>query len=93
MKSTTIIQPTYPPKNLIIATILSLLFGGIGQVYLGQVKKGFIITAVYIVIGMITMIAPLIALLSAFDAYIIAKRLKSGTSVGNMEFFWEEESI
>lgn len=92
MKSTNTIHPTYPPKNLIIATILSLLFGGIGQIYLGQVKKGFILTAIYIVLSMITMIAPLIALVSAFDAYIIAKRLKSGTSVGNMEFFWEEGS-
>lgn len=92
MKSTITIQPTYPPKNQIIATILSLLFGGIGQVYLGQVKKGFIITAIYVVLSMVTMIAPLIALASAFDSYIIAKRLKSGTAVGNMEFFWEKNS-
>ena len=42
--STTQIQPSDPPKNPIIAAVLSfLLLGGVGQIYLGQTKKGVII--------------------------------------------------
>ncbi len=42
--STTQIQPSDPPKNAILATVLSfLLLGGVGQMYLGQTKKGIII--------------------------------------------------
>ena len=39
--STEQIQPSDPPKNAILAAILSLiLLGGVGQIYLGQTKKG-----------------------------------------------------
>jgi TM2 domain-containing membrane protein YozV len=66
---------------------LSFLFaGGAGQIYLGQVKKGIAIIVVSIVfscvgVGFITW------MLGVVDAYLVAKRLQSGNSVGEMQFF------
>lgn len=91
MQSTTQIQPSNPPKDPIIAAILSLiLLGGAGQIYLGQQKKGIILIVVWILGwctgGIVTTIA---ALVGAYDAYVIGTKLKSGKPVGDMEFFWQ----
>jgi TM2 domain-containing membrane protein YozV len=49
-KSETQIQPGDPPKDPIIAALLSFLIaGGLGQIYFGQTKKGLIIIAVSVI--------------------------------------------
>ena len=88
--STEQIQPSDPPKNAIIAAVLSLiLFGGVGQIYLGQTKKGIIIIVVTVVlscvgIGFITWIVGII------DAYMIGDKLQKGEAVGDMQWFWDK---
>jgi TM2 domain-containing membrane protein YozV len=87
--STETIQPSDPPKNPIIAAILSLLlFGGVGQMYLGQMKKGIILIVATIVLACIG-IGFLIPILGAIDAYMMADKLQKGTSIGDMQWFWE----
>ena len=87
--STMQIQPSDPPKNAIVAALLSLiLLGGVGQIYLGQTKKGIIIMVVTLIlscigIGLITWI------LGAVDAYMMADKLQKGESIGDMQWFWE----
>ena len=88
--STEQIQPSDPPKNPIIAAVLSLiLLGGVGQIYLGQTKKGIIILVVTLLlscvgIGFITWIVGII------DAYIMADKLQKGETIGDMQWFWEK---
>jgi len=87
--STEQIHPSSPPKNPIIAALLSfLLLGGVGQIYLGQTKKGIIIVVVTLIlscvgIGLITWIVGVI------DAYIMADKLQKGETIGDMQWFWE----
>ncbi len=87
--STEQIQPTDPPKNPIVAAILSfILLGGVGQIYLGQTKKGIIIMVVTLIlscigIGLITWIVGVV------DAYIMADKLQKGEAIGDMQWFWE----
>jgi TM2 domain-containing membrane protein YozV len=88
-QSTTQIQPETPPKDPIIAAVLSLLLlGGVGQIYLGQQKKGIIIIVATLVLACVG-IGFLVPLVGAYDAYTIATKLKEGKAVGDMEFFWE----
>jgi len=87
--STEQIQPSDPPKNPIVAAVLSfILLGGVGQIYLGQTKKGIIIMVVTLIlscigIGLITWIVGVI------DAYIMADKLQKGEAIGDMQWFWE----
>ncbi len=87
--STQQIHPSDPPKNPIIAAVLSfILLGGVGQIYLGQTKKGIIIVVVTLIlscigIGLITWIVGVI------DAYIMADKLQKGETIGDMQWFWE----
>ena len=88
--STEQIQPSDPPKNAVIAAVLSLiLFGGVGQIYLGQTKKGIIIIVASVVlscvgIGFITWIVGII------DAYMMGDKLQKGESIGDMQWFWDK---
>lgn len=87
--STTQIQPSDPPKNAIIAAILSLLlFGGVGQLYLGQTKKGIILIVATIVLACVG-VGFLIPFVGAIDAYILADKLEKGQAIGDMQWFWE----
>lgn len=87
--STEQIQPTDPPKNAILAAILSLLLlGGVGQIYLGQMKKGIIIIVATIVLSCIG-IGVIIPVVGAIDAYILADKLQKGEAIGDMQWFWE----
>ncbi len=89
MQSTSQIQPSTPPKDPIIAAVLSLLLlGGVGQLYLGQQKKGIILIVATVVLACVG-IGLLLPLVGAYDAYVIGQRLKSGKAVGDMEFFWQ----
>ena len=84
------IEPSNPPKDPIIALVLSLLLaGGAGQIYLGQVTKGIVlILATVITCGIIGLIT---VPLGTIDAYLIAQRLKEGKSVDEWEFFWQNK--
>ncbi len=90
-KSTTQIEPSHPPKNAIIAAILSLLLlGGVGQLYLGQSKKGIILIVAWVLLWLIPCIGPIIAsIVGAVDAYIMADKLQKGQPIGDMQWFWE----
>ena len=87
--STMQIQPSNPPKNSIIAAILSLLLlGGVDQIYLGQTKKGIIIIVASIILSCVG-IGLVIPILGAVDAYMLSEKLKNGESIGDMQWFWE----
>ena len=90
MQSTSQIQPSSPPKDPIIAAVLSaLLLGGAGQLYLGQQKKGIILIVVTLVLYCVFGLGLIVALVGAYDAYVIGTKLKEGKAVGDMEFFWQ----
>jgi len=89
MQSTTQIPPSDPPKDPVIAAVLSvLLLGGVGQMYLGQTKKGIILIVATVVLSCVG-VGFVIPFVGAYDAYVIGTKLKSGKSVGDMEFFWQ----
>jgi TM2 domain-containing membrane protein YozV len=88
MQSTTQIQPASPPKDPIIAAVLSLLLGGVGQMYLGQTKKGIILIVATVVLYCLAL-GWVVQLVGAYDAYVIGTKLKNGQAVGDMEFFWQ----
>ena len=83
------IMPSDPPKDPVIAFVLSLIIIGMGQVYLGQVAKGLVLLACAIFLGFATfgVAAVIIYVISAVDVYKIGQKLKSGTSIGQWEFF------
>lgn len=76
-------------KSAVLAAILSLLFLGLGQVYLGQGKKGISMYIGGFIIGIVTLGLAIIPMLiaSAVDAYMIGRKLNSGTPVSNWEWF------
>jgi TM2 domain-containing membrane protein YozV len=89
-QSTQTIQPSNPPKNPILAAVLSLLLlGGVGQIYLGQMKKGIILivaTAVLSCIG----IGFIVWIVGVIDAYMLADKLQKGEAIGDMQWFWDK---
>ena len=89
--STITIQPSDPPKNPIVAAVLSLIvLGGVGQIYLGQQKKGIILIVAWVLgwctFGVLTSVA---AIVGAIDAYMLADKLQKGQAIGDMQWFWE----
>ena len=67
--------------SAVLAVILSCLIPGIGQIYLGQTLKGVLILVGTFVTG------PVGWVIAMIDAYLIGKKLESGKSVGEWEFF------
>jgi len=63
-------------KDPILACLLNLLLVGTGHIYLGQIRKGVLILAIGILLGMFIWIAviPLI-IWAMFDAYNTAKKM------------------
>lgn len=91
-QSTEQIQPTDPPKNELVAALLSLfILGGVGQMYLGQTKKGIILVVATIVTYCLGL-GWIVQIVGAWDAYKMSQKLQSGQSIGDMEFFWESTS-
>ena len=87
--STEQISPSDPPKNAILAAILSLLLlGGVGQIYLGQTKKGVILIVATLILSCVG-IGLIIPVLGAIDAYMMADKLQKGETIGDMQWFWE----
>jgi TM2 domain-containing membrane protein YozV len=83
------VYPSNPPKNPILACVLSGLFYGIGQMYLGQVGKGI----TYLVCGIIATIGSFgflwlpYGVICCIDAYKIGKKLQDGYPVGKWEYW------
>jgi len=69
--------------------VLSLLLAGLGQMVLGQVAKGVVVLLGTVVLGVLTdgVAAPLLVVVGACDAFVIAKKLKEGRAVGYWGFF------
>jgi len=89
--STMQIQPSDPPKSPIVAAILSfLLLGGVGQLYLGQQKKGIILIVVSVILIWFFCLGIVPIVLGAIDAYMLADKLQKGQPIGDMEWFWEK---
>ena len=82
-------------KNPLVAALLSFfLFGGVGQIYLGQTAKGAaLIGGFFVSICILSFIAigPFlgfaICVIGAYDAYQIGTRLQNGESVAAWKFF------
>jgi TM2 domain-containing membrane protein YozV len=88
--STIQIEPTDPPKSAILAAILSfLLLGGVGQIYLGQNKKGIFIIVATLVLIPCAGIGFIVPLAGTVDAYLLAEKLGRGESIGDMQWFWD----
>ena len=89
-QSTQTIQPSNPPKNPILAAVLSLLLlGGAGQIYLGQQKKGIILIVATLVLSCIG-IGFIVWIVGVIDAYMLADKLQKGEAIGDMQWFWDK---
>lgn len=84
------ITPSVPPKDPVLMAALSgCCLAGLGQIVLGQTLKGVIILVVSMLLGAVTMGVSILVTwpLGAVDAYMVAKKLKEGKTVGIWEFF------
>ncbi len=86
-------QPTVTTKkNPIVAAILSLIFPGIGQLYIGQNNKGglFVVLAAVSIVLMVLLIGFILYVLfwlwAIFDAYASAQKLNNGELVEDALF-------
>lgn len=72
-----------------LAGVISFLLTGLGQIIMGQGKKGALILVGSMIIAMITFgVSALVTIpLATVDAYLIAKKKKAGIPVGPWEFF------
>lgn len=87
-----VISASDPPKDPMMACVLSVLLVGLGQIVLGQTSKGVAMltgTFVFVLLtcGWGAIFAPFIWLFSGVDAFKIATKLKNGHSVRQWEFF------
>ncbi len=90
IESKTQIQPTVPPKDPMIALILSLILaGGAGQIYLGQTTKGIVLIVATLLLSCVG-IGFIIWILGIIDAYQLGTMLKAGQPIGEWQFFWEK---
>lgn len=72
-----------------LMALLSFIITGLGQMILGQIKKGAVMLIGSIALGIFTVgfsffITTPIAII---DAFLIAKKMKEGKEVGEWEFF------
>ena len=81
--------PAKPTASPWIAAMLSMLLIGLGQMSVGQVRKGVAVLVGGIVLSVLTLgIAALVIMpVAAIDAYKIADKLRRGRPVGAWEFF------
>jgi TM2 domain-containing membrane protein YozV/DNA-directed RNA polymerase subunit RPC12/RpoP len=84
------VVPSNPPKDpLLMAMLSGCCIAGLGQIVLGQTIKGVIILIGTVLFTVATsgIGAFIVWPLSAADAYLIAKKLRKGESVGDWECF------
>jgi TM2 domain-containing membrane protein YozV len=68
-----------PEKSPLLAALCSFIFTGLGQVYNGDVNRGFLIL-IGTVVGSFFFVIPglIVALYGIYDAYVTAKRMNAG---------------
>ena len=92
------IEPKVPPMEPILAALLSVIVLGLGQIILGQAGKGIALLAGSVLVSTVLLIGglliffpccllPFVPIIPAVDAFLIAKKLKEGQSVGEWDFF------
>lgn len=76
-------------KDPVLMAVISFFFPGLGQILMGQVKKGAVILLGSIFFSFLThgFSFILVSILAVVDAYLIGKKLKEGKQVGEWEFF------
>jgi len=85
-----LVHPSNPPKDPLLMGILSgCCIAGLGQMFLGQVIKGVVILIGSMIAAVLTAGVSILVTwpLGGIDAYLVAKKLKAGRSVGQWEFF------
>ncbi|MBM3774546.1 MAG: hypothetical protein FJW37_05215 [Acidobacteria bacterium] len=76
-----------PPKQPVIAALLSIL-PGVGQLYIGQKKKGATMLLLSIAVYPTAIV---IIPLGILDAYILTQRLRQGRAIEPWECFWQRK--
>jgi hypothetical protein len=79
-----------PPKDPVLMGVLSgCCIVGLGHIILGQTIKGIVMLLAGMALAVLTggLSAFVIWPAGGIDAYLIAKKLKEGKSVGQWEFF------
>lgn len=80
-------------KSPITAALLSFfLFGGVGQIYLGQKKKGVALIVATFLTALFG-VSSIVILSGTIDAYGIAKKMNQGISVGDWEFSFSGKAL
>lgn len=85
-----LIQPSENPSDPILMAVLSgCCIAGLGQIIMGQVTKGVVCILGAMSLAAITMGISIFVTwpLLGIDAYLVAKKLKSGRPVGEWECF------
>jgi len=78
---------TLPPKNPGLAAVASFFFAGLGQIYNGEITKGFLLMAIQVVnvVLMIFLIGfvlyPAVWIYGIWDAYKTAEKYNAGLEV------------
>jgi hypothetical protein len=88
VRETKSIMPKSSANPLLAALLSSLLFGGVGQIYLGQRKKGLVLIAGTLIGSFFFGLGAIIGFLGTEDAYSIAQKLRKGEAVREWEFAW-----
>ncbi|MDO4583229.1 MAG: hypothetical protein Q4D62_03900 [Planctomycetia bacterium] len=83
------IQSAGIKKSATTAALLSCLITGLGQIYLGQVGKGFFLffMAIFVAIATAGVGGIVMWFIAIIDAHCIAKKINSGQIVGAWEWF------
>jgi len=72
-----------------VAALSVIPFPWLGQMFLGQTAKGFTMLIITCVLALVNIgFGLLFVLLSAVDAYCLAKVLHDGGSIRPWDFFW-----
>ncbi len=88
--SSGLIHPSNSPKDPLLMALLSgCCIAGLGQIALGQTMKGVMILVASMLLGAVTAGTSILVTwpVGGLDAYLIARKLKDGNSVGLWECF------
>lgn len=82
------IKSNYSYSPLLMG-IASFFIPGLGQMIMGQVKKGLVLLAISLFLGLVTfgIIGFILMIVATVDAVKIAKKLQAGRAVEEWEFF------
>lgn len=82
------VYPANPPRSQFLAVLLSLLVIGIGQVYAGQISKGFALFIVALIVSVLIIPYAYVAIWSfgIIDTFLITRKLTRGYPVRQWEW-------